>query len=152
MTTRPICPTCGQKTQTVLLRDRPKSKDTLSNPKAVCKACRALVYAEKEHFVALHLDARHRIKSTETISIGTATASLVHPREVFRAAIRLGTVALILCHNHPSGDPEPSPDDREITGRLRQAGELLGIKVLDHVILGRDGRGVRYYSFREEGW
>jgi DNA repair protein RadC len=91
------------------------------------------------------LDGRHRPIAYQVVSIGTATASLVHPREVFQAAIGAGAVALIVAHNHPSGDPSPSREDRDITERLLRAGELLGIRLLDSVVV-TDGT---YVSIRE---
>jgi DNA repair protein RadC len=81
------------------------------------------------------------------ISLGTLTASLVHPREVYRPALQDGAAAVAFVHNHPSGDPTPSPEDRALTKRLADAGALLGIRVLDHVIVGRE----RFYSFVDEG-
>ncbi len=93
----------------------------------------------------LLLDGRHRLIAAEEVSVGTLTASLVHPREVFRDAIRNAAAAIVLVHNHPSGDPGPSAEDRAVTRRLRSAGELLGIRVLDHVIVADRG----YFSFRE---
>ena len=84
----------------------------------------------------------------ELISQGTLTASLVHPREVFRPALREAAAALVLVHNHPSGDPTPSPEDRAITARLDAAGRLLGIRVLDHVVVAERG----YASLRDLGW
>lgn len=104
--------------------------------------------APEERFLALLLDGRHRILREVLVSKGTLTASLVHPREVFRDAIRAGAAGIILAHNHPSGDPTASPEDREVTARLAQAGALLGVQVLDHVIVAERG----YTSFREEGW
>ena len=103
--------------------------------------------ASQEHFCVLLLDGRHRVLGDELVSLGTLTASLVHPREVFRPALRAGAAALILVHNHPSGDPEPSPEDRVVTQRLTRAGELLGIPVLDHVIVAERG----FRSLRDEG-
>jgi len=103
--------------------------------------------AAQERFAIVLLDGRQRILREEVISLGTLTASLVHPREVFRPALRACAAALILVHNHPSGDPTPSPEDREVTDRLAAAGELLGIRVLDHVIVAERG----YHSFREAG-
>lgn len=100
----------------------------------------------RESFHVVLLDGRHRLIDVETVSLGTLTASLVHPREVFREAIRRAAAAMLLVHNHPSGDPSPSAEDRAVTRRLEQAGELLGIRVLDHVIVAEDG----YFSFREE--
>jgi DNA repair protein RadC len=100
---------------------------------------------DRESFHVVMLDGRHRLMLTEEVSVGTLTASLVHPREVFRQAIRSGAAAILLVHNHPSGDPSPSAEDRAVTRRLRAAGELVGIRVVDHVIVGEEG----YYSFRE---
>jgi len=117
-------------------------------PRHVQEYARTYAAAQKEHFLAVHLNTRHVPTSLEVVSIGTLSTSLVHPREVFRTAIAEGTASLILVHNHPSGDPSPSPDDIEITTRLIKVGELVGIEVLDHVILARE----RYFSFREEGF
>jgi len=102
---------------------------------------------EKEQFHIVMLDGKNRILREERISEGILTASLVHPREVFAPAIREAAAGLVLIHNHPSGDPEPSPEDREVTRRLVAVGELVGIRILDHVIVG-DGR---YVSFIERG-
>ena len=96
-----------------------------------------LAHATKEHFVAVLLDARHRVLRVADISVGSLTASLVHPRELFHEAITAHAAALILVHNHPSGDAAPSEEDLLLTRRLVAAGRLLGIEVLDHVILGR---------------
>ena len=91
------------------------------------------------------LDTKYRVIRASILSVGTLDASIVHPREVFREAMAAGAAALVLFHNHPSGDPEPSQDDVLLTERLTAAGVLMGIDVLDHVILA----DVRYYSFRE---
>lgn len=101
----------------------------------------------RESFHVLLLDGRNRLVADREVSVGTLTASLVHPREVFRDAIRCGCAALILVHNHPSGDPAPSAEDREVTDRLERAGRLLGIRVVDHVIVADGG----HFSFREAG-
>ncbi len=101
----------------------------------------------QEHFVIVLLDSKNRIMRDQIVSKGTLTGSLAHPREVFQQAIRHAASAIILMHNHPSGDPQPSPEDKEVTRRLREAGELLGIRVLDHIILGADD----FFSFRDEG-
>jgi len=93
------------------------------------------------------LDGRHRVIAEVTVSRGTLTASLVHPREVFRGAIRAAAAEIVLVHNHPSGDPTPSREDETVTERLRRAGALLGVQVLDHVIVAEGG----YFSFREGG-
>ena len=93
----------------------------------------------REHFVALYLDGRHRPIAHQIVSVGTASASLVHPREVFQPAILVGACAAIVGHNHPSGDTTPSPEDREVTRRLAQAGALLGVPLLDSVVWSRAG-------------
>ena len=103
--------------------------------------------SKKEHFIALLLNARNRLLHKETISIGTLTASLVHPREVFEPAIRYSAAAVIIVHNHPSGDTEPSDYDISITQRLLKSGELLGIEVLDHIIV----TSTDFMSFKSEG-
>ena len=95
----------------------------------------------------LLLDTKHRVLRTTVISIGTLDASIAHPREVFRAAANAGAAAVILFHNHPSGDPAPSDEDVALTRRLLKAGELMGIAVLDHIILAE----TRFHSLRERG-
>lgn len=101
-----------------------------------------------EVFKVVLLDAKHAIIREATISEGSLTVSIVHPREVFNLAVRESAAAVIFVHNHPSGDPSPSEEDRVLTARLVAAGELLGIQVLDHLIVG-DGR---YTSFADQGW
>ena len=92
---------------------------------------------ERERFFVLLLDGRNRFQAEVCVSEGTLTTTLVHPREVFLPAIRLGAAALVLVHNHPSGDATPSSEDAALTDRLRRAGELIGIRVLDHVVIGQ---------------
>ncbi|MHB8763359.1 MAG: RadC family protein [Deferrisomatales bacterium] len=106
-----------------------------------------VAHERREQFFCLLLDARNRFLREDRVSEGTLTASLVHPREAFRAAVREAASAVIFAHNHPSGDPEPSRDDQELTRRLWEAGKVLGIRVLDHVIVG----GGCHYSFADEG-
>lgn len=103
---------------------------------------------DREHFVVLHMDVRNRVIERETVAIGCLTGVDVHPRETFRRACVLGSARLILAHNHPSGDPSPSNADIELTDRLRKCGELLGIKILDHVIIGNEG----FVSLAERNW
>ena len=98
-----------------------------------------LLDKQKEHVVALLLDNRHRLIRISPVAVGSLSASLVHPRELFKEAIGACAAAVIVAHNHPSGDPSPSEHDMELTKRLVEAGELLGIEVLDHLILGREG-------------
>ena len=96
---------------------------------------------DQERFVVACLDTKKRLQSVVVITVGTLDASLVHPREVFKPAILEGAASIILSHNHPSGDATPSAEDRKVTARLKAAGELLGIDVLDHIVHG-DGTGV----------
>ncbi len=103
---------------------------------------------DREHFLAVLLDARHRVLAVETVAVGCLDASLVHPRELFRGAVALGAAAVIAAHNHPSGCASPSPDDLGLTGRLARCGRLLGIELLDHIVVGNG----EYTSIREHGW
>jgi DNA repair protein RadC len=108
-----------------------------------------LADADREHFVVVLLDRKNQVIGINTVSIGSLTASVVHPREVYKPAILANAAAVILCHNHPSGSPFPSQEDRVLTARLVEAGKLLGISVLDHIIIG-DG-SQRYFSFADAG-
>jgi DNA repair protein RadC len=108
---------------------------------------RKLRHEQREHFVVLLLNARHEVLRQEVVSVGSLNASIVHPREVFRPAIQHGAASVVLCHNHPSGDAEPSEEDLSITKRLVECGELLGIGVLDHVIVA--SRGVVSFRSRQ---
>ncbi len=100
-----------------------------------------------EEFLAILLNTKHKVIEVKTVSVGHLNGTLVHPRELFRESVRRSAAAIILAHNHPSGDPEPSSDDLALTHRLQSAGQLLGIPVLDHIIIGDN----RYVSLRERG-
>lgn len=113
-----------------------------THPRMIFDACRDMAGLDREHFVVLHLDVKKRIIARETVSIGSLTQSIVEPREVFKAAVHHGSDSIICVHNHPSGDPAPSPNDRAVTQRLQAAGDIIGIAVLDHVIIGDD----RFFS------
>jgi DNA repair protein RadC len=102
---------------------------------------------DREHFVILMLNTKHAVIAKKVVSIGHLNASLVHPRELFKDVIKKSSAAVILVHNHPSGDPTPSEDDIRVTQRLCEAGRLLGISVLDHIVIGDKS----YVSFREQG-
>lgn len=102
----------------------------------------------RESFVCLWLNARHRCIGWEIVSKGTANASLIHPRELFQGALIAGACAIIIGHNHPSGDPEPSAEDRAVTSRIKQAGELLEVTLLDSIVVGFDGA---FLSLKESG-
>ena len=101
---------------------------------------------DREHFVVLLLDTKNQVLGSPTISVGTLSSSLVHPREVFKPAIKLSAASVILAHNHPSRSLEPSAEDRQVTNRLVQAGKHIGMEVLDHVIFGEG-----YLSMKERG-
>jgi DNA repair protein RadC len=103
--------------------------------------------APKENFKSLLLDTKNRVMKVLTVSVGSLDASIVHPREVFRDAVAAGAASVVAAHNHPSGDPTPSAEDRQVTKRLMEAGQVLGIELLDHLIIG-DGRWV---SMKQQG-
>jgi DNA repair protein RadC len=121
----------------------------ITEPTAAVRILSAYLHnADREHLVALFLNAKNRIIGINTVSVGSLTASIVSPREVFKPAILANAAALILGHNHPSSDPTPSAEDRAITTRLALVGEALGIRLLDHLIIGDD---THWYSFQEAG-
>lgn len=120
----------------------------IRSPRDACRAAAGIRSAAREHFLALYLNARNSIIHQETVSIGSLNANIVHPREVFRPAITRSAAAVILVHNHPSGDVTPSQEDLNLTARLVEAGRLLGIEVLDHLIVAES----RYLSFRSESY
>ena len=119
----------------------------VSTPDEAYQLLKEMSELRKEHFRALYLDGRRRLIHTETVSVGTLTSTLVHPREVFQPAIACSAASLLVAHNHPSGDPDPSPEDLALTRRLRDAGRLLGIDLVDHLIIGRG----RFISLKQTG-
>ena len=127
----------------------PESIDfDIKDPQSVVKAIRASIKDKaKEHFKLILLNPRNRIIGISTISIGTLNAILVHPREVFKDAITHSAASVVLAHNHPSGDPEPSEDDIKITKKLVESGKILGIEVIDHIIIGKNN----FCSYKERG-
>ncbi|QOY37662.1 RadC family protein [Anaerobacillus isosaccharinicus] len=124
------------------------SMHTARNPEDTAKIFDDLRHNQQEHFVVAYLDTKLHVIGKKTISIGLIDAALVHPREVYKDAIKRSAATIICAHSHPSGDPNPSKEDLEITKRLKKAGELIGIKLLDHVIIG-DGRWV---SLKDMGY
>lgn len=120
---------------------------TIISTKDVVAQLQELRTMKKEHFVALYLNARNQLIHKETVSIGTLNANLIHPREVFKSAVDHLAAAVILAHNHPSGNTEPSEDDLEVTKRLKEVGKILGIEVLDHVIVTKNN----FSSIKEAG-
>jgi DNA repair protein RadC len=137
------------------LKPRPRLKKTLriSTPQEAVDLLRPLRYAAEEHFVALHLNAKHEVIGVHEVSHGTLSASLVHPREVYKAALLANSFAILVCHNHPSGSLlTPSQEDIATTEQLLEAGELLGVNLIDHLIVGPradEGDCHSFFSFRE---
>jgi len=129
-----------------------REKVELSNPTAVGGHLRQILNKEdglsreREHFWVITLSTSNKVKFVELVSLGTLNASLVHPREVFRRAIKGGACSIIVGHNHPSGNCTPSQEDIKLTNQLKEAGDIIGISVLDHVVIGD-----RTFSFKEEG-
>lgn len=126
---------------------RNPGRPVISSPADVERLLRGrIANLDRENFVVVLLNTKNEVIETSTVSVGTLGASLVHPREVFKPAVRASAASVILAHNHPSGKVEPSREDREVTRRLGEAAGILGIEVLDHVIVG-DG----YFSMKEHG-
>ena len=128
-------------------REKWEAGQALRSSEDVFRHFAELEKEKREIFYVVLLNNKNRKIREVKISEGSLTASLVHPREVFNPVIRESAAAVIFVHNHPSGDPAPSPEDIDITRRLKQVGEVMGIRVLDHVVIGRD----RYYSFSDKG-
>ena len=126
---------------------REEQGDKLENADDVYKHLYSYANESREHFIAITLDGTSRIIETRVISIGTLNQSLVHPREVFRPAIQDNAAGIIVAHNHPSGTLEPSRADNRVTTRLREAGQILGIDLLDHLIITPTG----FFSYADEG-
>lgn len=124
-----------------------KTGTRFTAPSQVFDTFSFLMKETKEMFITLHLDGKNRIIVMDLVSIGSLNQSIVHPREVFKTACLSNAAALILIHQHPTGDPSPSSEDIAITRRLKEAGEIMGIKILDHIIIGQD----EYLSFVERG-
>lgn len=121
-----------------------KSKQMV-NPETVWQSLQSYAKLKKEHLIAIYLDARSRVIEREVISIGTVDSTMLHPREIFEPAIRYTASQIIIAHNHPSGNVTPSNEDREMTAEVMKAGDILKIKVVDHIIFTED----EYFSFME---
>lgn len=131
-----------------LVAASPEERPKIRSPRDVFNLIGPGLRDEKrEHFVALLLDTKNGVLRQKTVSIGDLSSSIVHPREVFLEAIRHSAASMIVAHNHPSGDPTPSPEDAAVTRRLQEAGELLGIELLDHIVIGDN----RFVSLKEKG-
>ncbi|MBL7159289.1 DNA repair protein RadC [Candidatus Microgenomates bacterium] len=130
------------------LKEKIPKKIKLISPKKVVDYLKQKIGRhKKEYFLILSLDYRNNLIKEDIVSVGSLNANIVHPREVFRDAIRASAASIILIHNHPSGDSTPSEDDLKITQRLVKSGKLLGIKVVDHIIIAQNG----FLSFKEKG-
>lgn len=121
--------------------------EVIRDPFRVHRILESYGYADQEHFLAILLNGAHKIIETVVVTKGILNKTMIHPREVFRPAIEKNAAAVILAHNHPSQQAEPSEEDRNVTGRMVQAGKLIGIPVLDHIIITRES----FYSFQNEG-
>jgi DNA repair protein RadC len=137
------------KVQVQLVRDRAAKKQVVvENPKEIYKLIKDEIQRwDRERSLAVPLDARNGVIGIDEVACGSVNSSIVHPREVFKAAVLANAVSIVLIHNHPSDDVEPSEDDIEITKRLVEAGKILGIEVIDHLIVSKEG----YYSFKDAG-
>lgn len=126
-----------------------QEKMTIRSPRDVSNyLMEDMRFLKQEHFVALLLDTKNNIVSKETITVGILNSSLIHPREIFKPAIKKSISSIIVVHNHPSGDPTPSKEDIEVTKRIYEAGKILGIELLDHVIIG----DYKYFSLKDKGY
>jgi len=119
---------------------------TIDSPKDVAKLVSNIRDKKREYLIAIFLTARNTLISTHIVSIGTLTANLVHPREVFAPAIEIKAAQIIIAHNHPSGSSKPSEDDKKITKKLIKAGEIIDIEIIDHIIVSKNN----YFSFKEK--
>ena len=140
----------GYRVRIALVRetaDRSLPKSYARTPADIATLVGHIAEQDREHFVVVLLNTKNRVLGIDRVSVGTLDASLVHPREVFKAAILANAANVVVCHNHPSGDVTPSAEDIRITKSLKQAGEIISISVLDHVIVTPD----THLSLREEG-
>ncbi|MBN2796633.1 MAG: JAB domain-containing protein [Clostridia bacterium] len=118
----------------------------LNSPEKAVELIRTFIEdSDREMMVVINLDVKNQPNEMYVAAIGSLSACIVHPREIFKAAILANSGSILVAHNHPSGNPKPSQEDNAITKRLKEAGELIGITLLDHIIIGKDG----YYSFKE---
>lgn len=131
------CPTCAPEPARLFRPGPPAGRAQVTAPEhAAALVVPLLAGRDREHCLLVTLDAKHRLLGVATVSVGTADHTFMAPREVFRDALLAGASAVFLAHNHPSGDPTPSADDRQVTRRLAQAGATLGVDVLDHLVVG----------------
>ena len=143
-----LCPGCAGEHARFFRPGAPEDRPQITSPEDAAHVLMPLLQGlDREHAVTLNLDVKHRLIATTTVSIGSVDHTFMSPREVFRDALRHGAGAIVIAHNHPSGDAEPSRDDERITRRLGQAGEILDIEVLDHLVIGHE----RWISLARRG-
>ena len=130
-----------------MVKDAPR----IITPEDAANQGECIKNSDTEAFVVLTMDSKNNLRSADVITMGLIDASLVHPREVFRLAVIKNAASIVLMHNHPSGDPTPSVDDIRITKQMVEAGRILDIKVLDHIIIGSGDNDSKFISLREEG-
>ncbi|SFH33335.1 DNA replication and repair protein RadC [Desulfotomaculum arcticum] len=131
-----------------MARLMPEDRPQIKSPEdAVALVMEEMRYLDREHFWSLLLNTKNQVLARETISIGTLNSSAIHPRELYKAAVRCSAAGVVLVHNHPSGDPTPSKQDIEVTKRLIEAGNIIGINVLDHLVIGDK----KFVSFKARG-
>ena len=146
--TRPACPHGSGEGARISRPGAPEDRPEITSPEAAAEVLLPLLDGlDREHCLTLNLDTKHRLIATTTVSVGSVDHTFMAPREVFRDALLHGASALLIAHNHPSGDAEPSADDRKVTRRLTRAGELLGVEVLDHIVIGHQ----RWVSLARRG-
>lgn len=139
MPTTTSCPLCAAEDTRVFRPGTPTDRRQVSCPEdAADVVTPSLDGLDREHCLLVALDTKHRLIAVSTVSIGQAEHTFMSPREIYRDALLAGASAIFLAHNHPSGDPEPSADDRQITRRLAAAGSTVGVELLDHLVVGRD--------------
>lgn len=131
----------------LLLEERSAEVNQIRSPKDAALILQEIAYETQEHFVAIFLNTKNEVLGKKKIFTGTLSSSIVHPREVFREALKVRSASIIVGHNHPSGNPAPSPEDIEVTKRLVEAGRIIGIEVIDHIIVGENN----FISLKERG-
>ena len=129
-----------------VMYQKSKKVKYIKSPEDTYDLCKDMIHLDQEEVRVILLNTKNRVKSVETVTIGTISSSIVTPREVYSRAVRAMAKAIILIHNHPSGVPEPSFDDKEITRQMKEAGQALNIEFLDHIVVAKDG----YVSLKRE--
>ena len=144
----PVCPHCAGEGARLYRPGAPEDRPEITSPEAAADVLLPVLDGlDREHCLTLNLDTKHRLVATTTVSVGSVDHTFMSPREVFRDALLHGASALVIAHNHPSGDAEPSRDDQLITRRLVRAGELVGVEILDHIVIGHE----RWVSLARRG-